>query len=305
MSAISAIDIALWDIKGKALNAPVYELLGGKCRDRVRSYAPVFEFSAHKMAEGCKQLKAKGFTAARLMITDSVKAAKCDIKESIYSNRVHEAVEKVRLCREAVGDNFDLCLEVHRSMNPAEAVAFSKGVEKYHPMFIEDPIPPDNIEVLSDVARSSAVPVASGERFINIQEFELLLAKKEHHYPKEGKRSSGFPLGHMGEVSMGFQQTRKMNTNPTFDLQTIEAKNVAEAIELLTVDSFDLIVMDLNLPIVSGYDFLYKMKELKKNIPVLILTSQNYTNNVDLNCISKEMPLGSIVKKIENELNHN
>ena len=95
MSAISAIDIALWDIKGKALNVPVYELLGGKCRDRVRSYAPVFEFAAEKMAEGCKQLKEKGFTAARLMITDGLKNGLSEMNASIFSNRVQIAVEKV------------------------------------------------------------------------------------------------------------------------------------------------------------------------------------------------------------------
>ena len=73
MSAISAIDIALWDIKGKALGVPIYELLGGKCRDRVRSYAAVFEFTAEKMALGCLDLKKRGFTAARLMITGDMK----------------------------------------------------------------------------------------------------------------------------------------------------------------------------------------------------------------------------------------
>ena len=182
MSAISAIDIALWDLKGKALNVPVYELLGGKCRDRVRSYAPVFEFTAEKMAEGCKRLKGKGFTAARLMITDGLKEGLSEMSASIFSNRVQIAVEKVRLCREAVGDDFDLCLEVHRSMSPAEAALFAQGVEPYRPMFIEDPIPPDNCNAMADMALKTSVPLATGERFINIHEFELLLAKDGAKY---------------------------------------------------------------------------------------------------------------------------
>lgn len=182
MSAISAIDIALWDIKGKALGVPVYELLGGKCRDRVRAYAPVFEFTADEMASGCRKLKAKGFTAARLMITDSVSKSRGSVRDSIISKRVNTAIEKVRVCREAVGDDFDLCLEVHRSMSPAETIMFSKGVEAYHPMFIEDPIPPDNYNMMSYLANKSAVPVATGERFIHINEFELLLAKKGASY---------------------------------------------------------------------------------------------------------------------------
>jgi len=181
-SAISAIDIALWDIKGKALGVPVYELLGGKCRDKVRTYAPVFEFSAENMAKGCLKLKEKGFTAARLMITDPVKNGRSELKNSINSNRVHEAVEKVRICREAVGQDFDLCLEVHRSMNPAEASVFVKRVEPYTPMFIEDPIPPDNYDIMADIASKTCIPIATGERFINIHEFELLLSKGAAKY---------------------------------------------------------------------------------------------------------------------------
>lgn len=69
MSALSAIDIALWDIKGKALGVPVYELLGGKCRDKVRSYEAVFRYTAEEMADFCVSLKEKGYDAARLMIT--------------------------------------------------------------------------------------------------------------------------------------------------------------------------------------------------------------------------------------------
>jgi galactonate dehydratase len=181
-SAISAIDIALWDIKGKALGVPVYELLGGKCRDRVRTYAPVFEFSAEKMAEGCLMLKEKGFTAARLMITGPVRAERGDIQDSINSYRVHAAVEKVQKCREAVGRDFDLCLEVHRSMNPAEASVFVKSVEPYAPMFIEDPIPPDNYQIMAEIAGKTSIPIATGERFINIHEFELLLSRGAAKY---------------------------------------------------------------------------------------------------------------------------
>ncbi len=178
MSAISAIDIALWDIKGKALDVPVYELLGGACRDKVRTYAPVFRFTAEDMAEGCVELKSKGFTAARLMITDPIREGRGEREETVFSSRIHAAVEKVRLCRERVGNDFDLCLEVHRSMSPPEALVFAKAVERYHPMFIEDPIPPDNQRSLAGIAAGTSVPIATGERFINIQEFETLLSSR-------------------------------------------------------------------------------------------------------------------------------
>lgn len=177
MGAISAIDIALWDIKGKALGVPAYQLLGGICRDRVRTYAPVFRFSASEMAEECVRLKREGFTAARLMITDALREGRGGLDESVYAARVGGAVEKVRACREAVGDGFDLCLEVHRSMNPAEAMAFLEAVAPLRPMFVEDPIPPDNPDAFADLARGSRVPLATGERFISLQEFQTLLAR--------------------------------------------------------------------------------------------------------------------------------
>lgn len=182
MSAISAIDIALWDIKGKALGVPVYELLGGKCRDKVRSYAPVFEFTKETMAEGCLKLKEKGFTAARLMITGDMRKRNTEIIDDIYCNKVEEYIDRVRACREAVGNEFDLCLEVHRSLNVAEAIAFGRGVEEYRPFFLEDPIAPDNVEAMSKVASMVGIPIATGERAISIQEMEIIMHNKAAQY---------------------------------------------------------------------------------------------------------------------------
>ena len=86
----------------------------------------------------------------------------------------------------------------------------------------------------------------------------------------------------------------------------LEAKNAAEALELITINSFDLIVLDLNLPVISGLDFLDKMKEIGKNIPTLVLTSQKqFKNKNNINFISKELPLSSIINQIEHELNQN
>jgi galactonate dehydratase len=182
MSAISAIDIALWDIKGKALGVPVYELLGGSCRDKVRSYEAVFEFTAEAMAEHCVRLKEKGFDAARLMITGDARTLAVPREMSVFHNKVQSYIEKVKACREAVGDGFDLILECHRSMNPSEAISFAKGVEKYRPLFLEDPIPPDNIDVMAHLANTISIPVATGERFINIQEFEMVFQRNGARY---------------------------------------------------------------------------------------------------------------------------
>lgn len=182
MSAISAIDIALWDIKGKALGVPVYELLGGKTRDKVRSYEAVFEFNAEIMAKHCVELKENGFSAARLMITGDISKSEADKNDSIFNHKVSEYIEKVKACREAVGNDFDLILECHRSLSPSEAIAFANGVEQYHPLFLEDPIAPDNIDAMADIAQRTNIPVATGERFINIQEFEMLMKRNGAKY---------------------------------------------------------------------------------------------------------------------------
>lgn len=182
MSAIAAIDIALWDIKGKALGVPVYELLGGKCRDKVRTYPAVFKFTPEEMAQACADIKAQGFTAARLMITGDMRQKVCGVEDSIFSHRVSSQVARVKACREAVGDDFDLILEIHRSMAVPDAIAFAKGVEPYNPLFLEDPIAPDSDEVMAEVASKTWLPIATGERFVTIQEFENLLMKKAARY---------------------------------------------------------------------------------------------------------------------------
>jgi len=181
MSAISALDIALWDLKGKYLEQPVYQLLGGRCRDRVRTYAPVFKYTAQEMAESCLKLKEQGFTAARLIIPDLDAPAR-QSSPTIFAQRVESEIEKVRRCREAAGNDFDLCLEVHRSMSLPEAMAFAKGVEPFHPMFLEDPIPPDDPAAMARLASHTTVPITTGERAINIQEMAQLVSMGAAQY---------------------------------------------------------------------------------------------------------------------------
>jgi galactonate dehydratase len=182
LSALSAVDIALWDILGKKLNVPIYQLLGGKTREKVRTYAAVFESDPKKMAAGCKALKEKGFDAARLMICGDIRSDQVSRKETIFNYKIEDYVKRVKVCREAVGEEFDLCLEVHRSMSPSEAVAFARRVEKYNPLFIEDPIAPDSIDSLAQVAQKINIPIATGERGINIQELAAIAKQNAANY---------------------------------------------------------------------------------------------------------------------------
>ena len=183
MSAISAIDIALWDIKGKKLGVPVYELLGGKTRDQVRVYASVMTKaeSNEELAKGYAKLKEQGFTAAKIFVNGPIHS-KNDGRDEFFCGRINDELEKVRICREAVGNDFDFVLEAHRGMTVPEAVAFGRAVEPYHPMVLEDPIGPDNIDSMAEVASKISVPIATGERYINLKEFEMLLSRRAAQY---------------------------------------------------------------------------------------------------------------------------
>jgi len=183
MSAISAIDIALWDIKGKALGVPVYELLGGKTRDKVRVYASVMEKSndLQVLAEGYKKLQAQGFNAAKIFVNGPIHTEN-DGMDEFFSGRIEDELEKVRVIREAVGPHFDFILEAHRGMTMPEAIAFGNEVAKYRPMVFEDPVPPDNIDTMAEVASKIPVSIATGERFTNLREFEMLFSRHACHY---------------------------------------------------------------------------------------------------------------------------
>lgn len=183
MSAISALEIALWDIKGKAFGVPVYELLGGKTRSKVRTYCSGlsdFQKTSKEIAEEFQRLKEEGFTASKIFLpVDQISE---DGKESYYNSKVQIAVEKVARVREAVGEMFDLILEVHRSMSVPEAVAFANQVECYHPMVLEDPVGPDNADSMAYVAQHVNVPIATGERYISLGEFAVLLQRHAARY---------------------------------------------------------------------------------------------------------------------------
>ena len=183
MSAISAIDIALWDIKGKALGVPVYELLGGKTREKVRVYASVMtkENSLEALSNGYRKLQDMGFTAAKIFVNGPIKSTN-DGKDEFFSGRIEDELEKVRVCREAVGKHFDFILEAHRGMNVPEAVAFGTEVAQYRTMVLEDPMTPDNIDSMAEIAAKIPVPIATGERFTNLREFEMLMQRRAAQY---------------------------------------------------------------------------------------------------------------------------
>ncbi len=181
MGAISAIDIALWDIKGKQFGVPVYELLGGKTRDRARVYYHVKGPTVEAQVAKCVEAKERGFTAVGHLnpFLDEDRAVPYF---KTHAAKINDAIDTVRQYREAVGDDVDLCLEIHRRLSPAEAIALGRGIEPYRPMFYEDPILPDNFDAMAEVAAQIGVPIATGERLLGIHEFEMLLARGGTQY---------------------------------------------------------------------------------------------------------------------------
>lgn len=183
MGAISAIDIALWDIAGKYYGVPVYQLAGGKCRDKIRTYYHVSGSTTEELVEQVKKAKAAGYNAVGHLSPFLDEPRSVPYYES-YSKMINSAVDRVRQIREAVGDDMDLCLELHRRMKPGEAIDFANKVAKFTPMFLEDPIIPDNFDDMAWIADHSTVPIATGERIHTIQEFQMLLQRHAMAYAR-------------------------------------------------------------------------------------------------------------------------
>jgi len=181
MGAISAIDIALWDIAGKYFNVPSYQLLGGKCRDKARVYYWVRGETTEALVKGCIDAKEKGFTAVG-HLTPFLDSPREEPYFETHVQKMERAIDRVRQYREAVGDEVDLCIEIHRRLSPAEAIVLARGIEPYHPLFFEDPVLPDNFDSMALVAEHINIPIATGERLTTIQEFAMLLGRKAVHY---------------------------------------------------------------------------------------------------------------------------
>jgi galactonate dehydratase len=176
MGALSAIDIALWDIAGKHFGVPVYALLGGKTRNTARVYYHVLGETIEDLVEGCKAAKARGFTAVG-HLSPFADEPRDKPYFKTHAAKMGQAIDAVRQYRQAVGDEVDLCIEIHRRLTPAEAIILARGIEPFWPLFYEDPILPDNFDAMGLVAEKIRIPIATGERLHTIFEFEMLLKR--------------------------------------------------------------------------------------------------------------------------------
>jgi galactonate dehydratase len=183
MSAISGIEQALWDIKGKWLNVPVYELLGGRVRDRVRVYThlgggqmkSMYESTEpQEFAERALAVKEAGYTGLKFMAVPRTEPV-----EGLQSVRYAEQL--VRAVREAVGPDLDLMVDLHARTLPPMAIQYCQAFEPYGLLFFEEPCPTEDIEATAQVTRQSRIPIATGERLVGRNQFRELFERRACH----------------------------------------------------------------------------------------------------------------------------
>ena len=169
MSAISGIDQALWDIKGKFFNAPIYQLIGGKARNKMRVYSWIGGDRPTDIGAAAKLAKEQGFTAVKMNATDEM--------QYIDSyQKIDRVLQRVAAFRDAVGMSVEVGIDFHGRLHKPMAKVLAKELEQYHPMFIEEPVLPENNEALKEIAQLTSIPIATGERMFSRWQFKDLLA---------------------------------------------------------------------------------------------------------------------------------
>jgi 2-dehydro-3-deoxyphosphogalactonate aldolase len=184
MGILSAIETACWDIVGKELGKPVYELLGGQVHERLRSYTYIYPREgdatdvyrdADLAAERAAEYADKGFTAVKF---DPVGPYTAFDPRQLSLQALERSETFVRKIREAVGSRCDLLFGTHGQMTTSSAIRLARRLEPYDPLWFEEPVPPENADAMARVARSTTIPVAAGERLATKFEFARLLDKQ-------------------------------------------------------------------------------------------------------------------------------
>ena len=195
MSGIACVEMACWDIVGKALGQPVWRLLGGKVRDRIKAYANGW-YTVERTPE-------EFHAAARKVVEQGYRALKFDPfgpgRWELEPDERRRSVALVEAVRDAVGPDVEILVEMHGRFTPAEAVRIAAELRHFEPSWIEEPVPPENFEALSQVARKVNIPVATGERVHDRIEYRELFARQAADIIQPD-------IGHFG----GILETRKV-----------------------------------------------------------------------------------------------
>lgn len=169
MSAIAGIDQALWDIKGKYFNAPVYELMGGACRDRMRVYSWVGGDRPTDVGAAARERKDAGFTAVKMNATE-------ELQYIDSYEKVDQVLERVAAIRESCGKYFGIAVDFHGRVHKPMAKVLAKKLEEFDPMFLEEPVLCEHMELFREIADCCNIPIATGERLFTKYDFKRLFA---------------------------------------------------------------------------------------------------------------------------------
>ena len=207
-SAIAAIDIALWDLRGKALGVPVYELLGGRVRDKVVCYCHLaggHTPGVEGLVEDARQRVAEGWRFLRWGLPSEGEVL-------APSRAIRQAVAQFRALREAVGDEVELCFDIHTRLSPPEAIALCREVAPYRPFFMEDPVRSESVQAFHLLRQKIDVPLAAGEQFASKWDFRELIDHDLIDYARidlciaggltEGKKIAGWCEGHYIDIAV-------------------------------------------------------------------------------------------------------
>ncbi len=180
MSAISAIEIACWDIIGKYLNQPVYNLLGGIYNDRLKAYSYIPEgegwrkLGPEEAAEKAVEVMKKGFKALKLDPFPPIYPSPRDIP----IDEINHAAKILRSIRDVVGNDIEICIGTHGQLTTYSAIRVARMLEEFNPLWFEEPVPPENVDEMAYVAAHTRIPIAAGERRVTKFEFLELLQKR-------------------------------------------------------------------------------------------------------------------------------
>ena len=204
---ISAFDVAMWDICGKALGAPVCDLLGGRYRERIRTYTYLYELDSGgslatsaanwsnnpaRVGEMAARIVDEGFTAVKLdplhyALPGTQPIGPWEITMAEY-DRAERTIESIR---NAVGNRADILIGTHGQITPSVSRRLAKRLEKYDPLWLEEPCPPENVEEMGRIAASTSIPIATGERLAWVHDFQRLFAAGACHFAQPDLGSCG------------------------------------------------------------------------------------------------------------------
>jgi galactonate dehydratase len=222
-TGISVIEIACWDIIGKALNQPVYRLLGGACRDKIKAYANGWyrvERSPEEFHAAAKRVLEKGYRALKF---DPFGAGYYELS---YEEKL-KSVGLVEAVRDAVGPDVEILVEMHGRFSPYMAIEISAELEKFQPSWVEEPVPPDNIAALAKAADKINLPIATGERLHNKYEYRELINLQAADILQPDITQTG-----------GFLETKKIAAMGDMCYMTVAPHNVGGPVSTATALHF-------------------------------------------------------------------